>query len=144
MRCSANWRSIRTRRQTGDALAFLHVERAWGREAGNPFAHLLEAFHGDRTAKLWALMTIGALLAPLYFAYRQRFDLAVFSLLCTLIPLSTGMWAMPRYIWWQAPLLLAVALAASTRYAWVVIFPVFIAGLASIYYAWFSGALVVQ
>lgn len=124
----------------GDALAFSHVQRAWMREPGNPFTHLIDGFiSGERLIVFWAAMTLAALLAAVYLAYRKRMELAVFSALCTLIPLSTALWSIPRYIWWQAPILLVVAELTSKKRSWMVAIPAGVAGMVYMYAGWFSG-----
>ena len=124
---------------TGDALAFSHAQRSWNRFPGNPFAHILHGLHMYPVDKYWAVMCALALLVPVYFLVRRNFELAAFALLCTLLPMSTGLWAMPRYIWWQAPVLLALAVALSYRKLWVAFFAVAVPGLVYMYMSWFTG-----
>jgi hypothetical protein len=112
-------------RLTGDALAFLHVQKAWGRIFGNPLTVIAGGIHKGTIHLDWALMSLGAVLAAL-----------LFSLLSVLIPLSSGLQSMPRYIWWQAPLLLLLAQAMKWRAIRLVLIPLFIAGLAYMYLAW--------
>lgn len=126
--------------RVGDAMAFSHVQRAWMREPGNPFAHLVAGFtSGVPLFAFWAAMTLAALLAIALLAYQKRMELAIFSALCTLIPLSTALWSIPRYIWWQAPILLIVAELICRRRIWVLAMPAGIAGLVYMYAGWFSG-----
>lgn len=124
---------------SGDALAFSHIQRAWSRLPGNPFHHLAGGLQGGPVDKYFAVMTVLALLVPVYFAWKKNVELALFSLGCTLIPLSTALWAMPRYIWWQAPVLLAVALLLRKRIVWTVFVAGSAAGLTYVYFSWFSG-----
>jgi hypothetical protein len=128
---------------TGDALAFSHGQRSWLREPGNPFGHLLHGLHMYPVDKYWALMCAAALLVPVYFAVKKAFALAAFALLCTLLPMSTGLWAMPRYIWWQAPILLALGIAIAHRKLWVLFFAAAVPGLVYMYLSWFTGAVFV-
>jgi hypothetical protein len=126
--------------RVGDALAFSHVQRAWMREPGNPLVHLIEGFTvGVPLFALWATMTCAALAGTVVLACQRRMELAVFSALCTLIPLSTALWSIPRYLWWQAPLLLLVAELISRRKAWMAALPLGLAGLVYMYAGWFSG-----
>jgi hypothetical protein len=125
--------------RSGDALAFSHIQRAWGRLPGNPFAHLIAGLGGSALERYFAIMTVLALLVPVYFAWKRNVDLAMFSLGCTLVPLSTAVWSMPRFIWWQAPVLLAVALLLTKRMAWVMFVAGSVTGLTYCYYSWFSG-----
>lgn len=125
--------------RSGDALAFSHIQRAWGRLPGNPFVHLMGGLGGNPLEHYFAAMTALALLVPVYFAWTKNLELALFSLGCTLLPLSTALWAMPRYIWWQAPVLLAVALLLTRRLAWIVFVAASAAVLSYFYVSWLSG-----
>ncbi|XYJ11325.1 hypothetical protein ACSUZJ_04880 [Telluria sp. B2] len=124
---------------TGDALAFSHIQRAWGRSPGNPFVYLYAAFKSSPVEKYFAVMSALALLVPVYFAWKRNIELALFTLGCTLIPLSTAIWSMPRYIWWQAPILLAVALLLTRRIMWIMFIATSTLGLTFSYFSWFSG-----
>jgi hypothetical protein len=125
--------------ETGDALAFMHVQRAWGRHGANPVDWLVAGFAGDAALRYWAATGLAALILPLLLARRGWWELAVFSWSCTLAPLCTGVLSMPRFVWWQAPMLLLVALAASHRRVWPWLLALSLAGLAAAYVAWFSG-----
>lgn len=124
---------------TGDALAFVHVQKAWGRPLGNPLLVIAAGFAKGNIHLVWAAMSLLALLASLYLIYRRRLALGVFSLCSTLIPLSTGLQSMPRYLWWQAPLLLVLAgIIGRNRLARAVLLPVFLLGLVYMYIAWMA------
>lgn len=146
----------------GDGLAFSHVQIAWERIPSNPFKYLVVGLEAtDALPQLWAWMTVLALVMTAYLVLSKEYGLAAFSLCATLIPLSTGLTAMPRYLWWQAPLLLviakclsvslmslkgirgSVASAAAHSPAWwqrvplaVLALPVSVWGLAAMYQAW--------
>lgn len=123
-------------RLTGDALAFVHVQKAWGRMFGNPLTVIAAGIHKGTIHLDWALMSLAAVLAALLLIAIQETALGAFSLLSVLIPLSSGLQSMPRYIWWQAPLLLLLAQAMKWRALRVVLIPLFIAGLVYMYIAW--------
>jgi hypothetical protein len=60
--------------------------------------------------RYWALSGIVVLMISLIFIrQRQCVSLASFSLLSTLIPLSSDCWGLSHCIWWQAPVLLFFA-----------------------------------
>lgn len=123
----------------GDALAFAHVQKAWGRSTGNPLAVIAKGI-GEGTIHLdWALMSVAALAGAVFLMLTQRMALGVFSLCSTLVPLSSGLQSMPRYIWWQAPLLLVVASGMQWKPARYIFVPVFMAGLVYFYVAWMAG-----
>ena len=125
---------------TGDALAFLHIQRAWERVPGNPFSIIIEGFQGNSIQRYWAIsvaiLTLGSIT---FFVKRKNPELLIFSLISILLPLSTGLWGMMRYIYWQAPVLLFIAALFSWRSIWFVGFPIFIIGQIYMYAAWFSG-----
>ena len=124
---------------TGDALAFVHVQKAWDRPLGNPLLAIADGLTKGNIHLVWAAMSLLALLASLYMIYRRQLTLGVFSLFSTLIPLSTGLQSMPRYLWWQAPLLLVLAgIIGRYRVARVVLLPVFLLGLVYMYVAWMA------
>jgi hypothetical protein len=124
---------------TGDALAFSHIQVAWGRELQNPLMYLKQGFARGAFEKYLALTAIYGIACSAFFAGRRHFELALFSAICTLLPLSTGLHSLPRYVWWQAPVLLATAMLVSRRQAWLIASPASIISLAYMYYGWFSG-----
>lgn len=123
----------------GDGLAFMHVQRAWGREMPhNPFVVLWQGLVAKEfVQQLLAWMSLPSLVSIYYLLRTRQWNFAVFSLFCTMIPLSTGLMAMPRYIWWQAPFLYTVALAVSRMQLRLPVYAVFIAGLITVYLVWF-------
>ncbi|GMQ46209.1 mannosyltransferase family protein [Vibrio sp. 10N] len=94
----------------GDALAFGHIQIAWGREFSNPIEWLM---YGVKTggAKLYLVLVslLGFALNGYLFANR-RYAEAVFMLINLMIPLSSGVNAMPRYIFGLYPTYLAIIL----------------------------------
>lgn len=125
--------------RSGDALAFSHIQRAWGRVPQNPFAHLMLGFEGTLINKMRAGMVVLVGVVLIWLVRGKRLHLAMFTLVCTLLPLTTGLWAMPRYIWWQAPVMFALAALVSRWYVWVLYLPVSLAGMLFMYQAWFAG-----
>lgn len=134
----------------GDAMAFSHVQIAWERVPSNPFVHLYQGLIAQEFMPLlWAWMSFVALLMVAYLAWRREYALAGFSLCATLIPLATGLSAMPRYLWWQAPLLLVLVqwLSAGSEQLkgvsaraiplfWALLLPLSLWGLHRTYVAW--------
>lgn len=94
----------------GDALAFGHIQIAWGRVVSNPIEWLV---YGVETggAKLYLVIVslMGFALNGYLFA-KKRYAEAVFMLINLLIPLSSGVNAMPRYIFGLYPTYLAIIL----------------------------------
>lgn len=125
--------------RSGDALAFSHVQRAWGRVPQSPLMHLVAGFGGTPINKVRAGMVVLVLAALAWLLATRRFQLCAFSVVCTVLPLTTGLWAMPRYIWWQAPILFALVSLVSRRYLWVLYLPASLAAMLFMYVSWFSG-----
>jgi hypothetical protein len=106
----------------GDALAFQHVQRAWGRVIGNPIEYLwLAIVHGQPegfllTESQWVVLAIlGAFIATAVLALRRRYAEAVFCLLCLLVPLSAGMASMLRFVTALSPVVLLAASCLASR-----------------------------
>jgi hypothetical protein len=118
----------------GDALAFSHVQRAWDRQIGNPFTVLISALKtkdlggfirtGDVSVRWMGLWSVLGLVLTVYLAWLRRFSEAIFTLLCILIPLSTHIASMPRYVIGLAPLLIISSqLLASNRILMMIALP---------------------
>lgn len=123
----------------GDGLAFSHIQRAWGREPQNPLWIIDKGLHGSTFGVYSTATALTAIFLCLVLVWQRRYELAVFSFMCTVVPLSTGLWSLPRYVWWQAPLLLLVAEFVQKTRSWLLMIPLFIAGLLFMYFSWFSG-----
>lgn len=124
---------------TSDALAFAHIQVAWGRDPQNPIMVLKQGLVGSAFEKYLALTAIYGIACSAFFAGRRQFELAIFTAFCTFLPLTTGLWSMPRYVWWQAPVLLASAMLISRRQAWIIAAPVAITSLVYMYHSWLTG-----
>jgi hypothetical protein len=85
--------------RTGDPLAFIHVQAAWGRGFASPWAVLSWGLHhadaSRRFAAWMTILTLGIVVASLR---RLGAAYGVYSLYSILIPLSTGLTSMPRYV----------------------------------------------
>jgi Gpi18-like mannosyltransferase len=118
--------------KTGDALAFSHIQVAWNRVPQNPLNYL-EIFNWYYGFHLGF-----GLFALAWLCYRRHYPLAMFALVATLLPLTTGLWAMPRYIWWQAPLLVVAAEVCHWRGLWRLWLPLLVLGLIFTNVAWLN------
>lgn len=106
----------------GDGFAFLHVQRAFGRVAGNPLVFLWDGLSAVPTtgwlptAPQWsALAAVTGLALSAGLAVRRQYGAALFCAICIILPLITNLASMVRYVVGLAPLtmLLAVLLSAS-------------------------------
>jgi len=106
---------LHLRSRTGDALAFVHVQKAWGRSFGNPISGLL---HPDRVPEVNAISFVVAwiaigMLARLIFMRRSL--LLVLALFLVLVPLTGGVASFARYALVIFPLWLVLANALAAR-----------------------------
>jgi hypothetical protein len=92
----------------GDALAFKHIQVAWSREVSNPVINLVSGFLEGGWSGYYATVATISLLSGLWLTVTGRAHYGLFLIGATLIPLSTGLASMPRYIFWQAPFLLCM------------------------------------
>ncbi|WGZ93708.1 MAG: hypothetical protein QJT81_18255 [Candidatus Thiothrix putei] len=128
----------------GDALAFSHIQVAWGRSLSNPFTNLwFGLMEGGRSTymaffALFSLIMSGWLLIDKYYHY------AIFLICVTLLPLATGLDSLPRYVMWQAPFLFGLVLVFDRFPLLKLLGGVYAAGIAGfMVMAWFSGRVFV-
>ncbi|HTJ56680.1 MAG TPA: hypothetical protein VL418_03830 [Devosiaceae bacterium] len=122
--------------QMGDALAFGHVQRAWGRLSGSPLAYLWEGIITWPKSGFWpsntqwlALAAIGGLFATAILAVRRQYPMALFCFVALLLPMSAGLASMLRFVVALSPLvLLATSFLASWRATYVVALLAIVAG----------------
>ncbi len=101
---------------TGDALAFAHIQRAWGRDLGNPFMSVWTAITPvdalDPNAMIiatWGWAALIGLTLSGFAAWRRHWIGAVFSTLSILLSLCTGVGSMVRFVAGLAPITIAAA-----------------------------------
>lgn len=82
----------------GDPLAFKHVEVAWGREFDNPFKLFYLAVTGDGRSIYLALWEALGLMGVGFLYVQKRYAECVFALFCVILPATTSLIGMPRYI----------------------------------------------
>ena len=94
--------------RTGDALAFVHIQRGWDREAMNPAMALWQALTSPegkvRESRLLGVAALAglALCGPL--AIRREWSAAVFCALTIVLALANGVESMLRFVVALAPL----------------------------------------
>jgi len=94
--------------RVGDALAFSHIQVAWGRDFTIPLIWLAAGLlHFDLPKLLdvhsysyfysscWILVGLGLCV---WLAVSRRWMELTFALFCIFVPLSTGLMSMPRYV----------------------------------------------
>ncbi|WP_157667447.1 hypothetical protein [Comamonas serinivorans] len=123
----------------GDALAFSHVQVAWGRSVGNPLRVLFLGALGGGFSQ-YLVVTVLLALGAVGFCWRRNMpELAAFTLFGIGLPLFAGLLSMPRFVFWQAPVLLLLAHLVSTGRVWLVALPLCTLGQVVMYMGWFSG-----
>lgn len=112
---------------SGDALAFQHIQRAWGRAFANPFWNLwltleLQFKNGNYTTissdLAFGLAAIFGMAMSAIMAWKGKWDWAIFSLFGVLLPLSTNAYSMLRFVVGIAPVLIVAAVLFS-RWKWL-------------------------
>ncbi|MEO8759237.1 MAG: hypothetical protein ABI398_15965 [Devosia sp.] len=124
---------------SGDALAFVHIQRAWGRAFTDPFSNLWLALtmqfksgNGGLFLNLYpfsiglnittdlafGLAAIVGIALSAVMAWKGKWDWALFSLFGVLLPLSTNTYSMLRFVVGLAPVLITAALLLS-RWKWL-------------------------
>lgn len=112
---------------SGDALAFVHIQRAWGRAFANPFHNLWLAltmqfnagnYSTISTDLAFALAAIAGIALSAVMAWKGKWDWAIFSLFGVLLPLSTNTYSMIRFVVGLAPVLIMASVLLS-RWKWL-------------------------
>lgn len=125
---------------TGDALAQVHANVAWGKSPGNPVHIFLLSSHLHHWPRVWAVMVLAGLIASAYLFKLQKPELGIYLALVILLSFSGGYYSTARYIWWQPPMLYAIYLALRRRPLCWTLYLVFTSGMASfLIIEWFSG-----
>jgi hypothetical protein len=95
----------------GDALAFSHIQRGWGREMEGPLSAIADVFAGGWTMDYyallqwsWVLVALAGLTLCVVLALRGRFPEAIFCTLCIVASLSSGVGSMVRFVAGLLPL----------------------------------------
>ncbi|MEO6396297.1 MAG: hypothetical protein ABIO40_10360 [Devosia sp.] len=112
----------------GDALAFVHIQRAWGRAFQNPFWNLWLALSSQfksgwtltsiSTELAFALAAIAGFVLSAILAMRGQWAMALFCLGGVLLPLSTNTYSMIRFVVGLAPILIMASIILA-RWKWV-------------------------
>jgi len=95
----------------GDALAFQHVQRAWGRPFGLPPTFVWNALTSapkegfiPTSSQILGATTILGYLLSIVLLVKKRFAMATYSLIALTLPLFAGMASMLRFVSGLAPM----------------------------------------
>lgn len=135
--------------QIGDALAFSHVQRAWGRSAGSPLTYIwngLTRFSDNgflpSVPQQLALASIYGLAMTARIAFKRQFPAAAFCLACIVIPLCAGLASMLRFVVALVPLTVELCqIVARTRIGFYLGLAVLLAGCYFATIGWLTGYL---
>ncbi len=98
----------------GDPLAFVHIQKAWRGERVLSAFGWIDSLRRGFSSSTWlyryfSISGFVVLGTSFYFLWNPRYRvLASFTFISTILPLMSDAWGLPRYIWWQAPVLLCV------------------------------------
>ncbi len=124
----------------GDALVQQHAQVAWHKLPGNPVHTLWISLTAHRWPRLWGFMVVVALALSAWLVKIQKAEMGIFLALSILLPLSATFWCIPRYIWWEPPLLYAVYRILKHHPRWWLLYLSFASGFAAFMIVeWFSG-----
>ena len=126
---------------TGDAMAQVHIHFAWvSAPPRNPFGVLRDTLATHHWPRLWGIMCVGVLAAGVYLLKLRKFEYGVYLLFAVLLSLAGGVYGLPRYLWWQPPLLYAIYIWLRRHPMWWAPYLAFSAGMAAfMVVGWFSG-----
>ena len=126
--------------RAGDALAFVHIQVAWGRAATNPLVVMADSFQLNGWFRVWSVMAAAGLLVSAWLI-RRRPEYGIFLAISILLAMSSGLpWSFPRYLWWQPPLLYAIFLCLRRSLPAWLIYLALAGGMASfMVLEWFTG-----
>jgi hypothetical protein len=140
-------------KHVGDAFAFSHIEAAWGRHFGNPVLNLLRGLghsdignllHGGISNFYNAWWAVAGFVLLGWLARRGLLMEAAFGLVYLLLPLSTGLDSIPRFVA-GCPVFVFAAADALTRMQLrrttvLLLLGLMIAADLIVLAAWFNGA----
>ena len=126
----------------GDAFAFKHIQIAWGREMQSFYSVLV-----DGLSKPWstypfycAITTVVGISLTFILLLKKRYEEFIFMFIAILIPLSTGIVSMPRYIYTLFPIYISFALIIyKFKLSKNILLAFFSAGLAFMAISWAVG-----
>lgn len=137
---------------TGDALAFSHIQRAWGRELEGPFSAIANVVGDGLTMDYysllqwsWVLVALTGLALCVVLGLRQRLPEAIFCALSLLVSLSAGIGSMVRFVAGLVPLGMVTSELLTRRrwLSWVVLVEAIVLD-AMVTIGWFNRSMLVM
>jgi hypothetical protein len=110
--------------QVGDALAFQHTQRAWGRPMGNPAFYVWQGLTRFPTtgwiptvSQQLAFTAVTGLVMSVVLAIRKQYGAALFCAICLTLPLFAGLASVLRFTVGLAPISI-LAMVLLSRWRW--------------------------
>ena len=125
--------------RSGDLLAFAHIQVSWGRSLQNPLVVWWQGVQDGGWHLLFALQAGLALLAAAYLFARRRIGYGAYLAAAVVLPLSSSVWSIPRYVFWQPVLLLVLAECVRWPPVARILLPLLWVGYFLMMAAWLSG-----
>jgi hypothetical protein len=126
--------------QVGDALAFMHVQVAWGRELQSPVSVALGGWKQGGWNRYFVLCAALGLGIGGWLFWRKRYGYSLFLIGTILVPLATGVASLPRYVFWQFPFLFGLVDLLSLNQTLKSVFLAFSTAMAGfMILSWFAG-----
>ncbi len=124
----------------GDGLAFDHVQTAWGRSLANPLEVLRLGFKAGAWDSVFATIGVASIGMSVLLIVKRDYELGLFLLAATIIPIAEGLLSLPRFVFWQMPFLYGIVRILHGR-RWLEIAYFALAGGAAAFtlLGWFSG-----
>ena len=94
---------------TGDGLAFLKAQSAWGHSFKGPFLVIYYGWLKGGFYKSFVLISFIGFGAVSYLFYKRYYGYALYLLFVILLPLSSTLLSLPRFIFWQPIFLFVIA-----------------------------------
>lgn len=120
-------------------LAFAHIQVAWGRGLQNPLVVWWQGVHDGGWFRVFALQAGLGLLAAAYLCARRRIGYGAYLAAAVLLPLSSSLWSIPRYVYWQPVFLLVLAECVRWPPLARILLPLLWAGYFLMMAVWLSG-----
>lgn len=133
--------AVHLRLAMGDGLAFAHVQIAWYRELGNPFANWFATVVGNSSPRIHALAVLFGLGLVVVLFRRRRQAEAAFCLAAVALSTATGMESSLRFFAGLAPFgLVTCELLAERRRLYWLAYPVGLLLGAYLFHGWLTGS----
>lgn len=85
--------------KVGDPMAFSRIEIAWNKSFSNPIKNVYNALiNNNKYDRIMALIALIAIGITIYLFIKKRYTESIMGIIFILIPLSTGMQSIGRYI----------------------------------------------